>query len=159
MSTPAHTPTCDHCGYELAGLAPDERHPHLRICPECGQRTDIRRAPQPISQWRRFGFAILAGAATVIAMYFVGFGLMVSTSSSVFRDPRVSLVLIPALLSGVVSMSIIWRSRVAYLRWQSRPHARKSLILRFLFVDYLFFCLLNVLAVLCIGSGLAAVFR
>ncbi len=145
-STPASSPTCDHCGYDLRGIAPEDiAYPHIAKCPECGKRSDIRYLPPPHAPWWRFPLAVVAGTATLAASYFVLASYLWASQGRLSQQGSVVALLLslPIFIGGATSLAIVWRDRLGYLRW-SETHQNASVRGRWtLLVDYFAYCLVN----------------
>jgi hypothetical protein len=142
MSHAVQTPTCDHCGYDLAGIAAVDG---FALCPECGKRTDITRVPPPVSPWWRMPVAVLAGTATMTLGFVVLVSLIFGGYGKWRDNTGPAAMFVCVLLGGVVSMAIVWRDRVAFLQWEA-PSARiRPRTYWFLLIDCVFYCILNLL--------------
>ncbi len=61
-------PRCEHCAYDLAGIAVHGFH---ATCPECGQSSDVRHMPKPVFPWWHTPGAVLAGSSAYAATILV----------------------------------------------------------------------------------------
>lgn len=137
---------CDHCGYDLIGIAPDDAtSPQMLKCPECGKRSDIYRVPRSHALWWRFPLAVLAGAGVIFIVHTFGTlvfpGMTGRSSQGVDTFEIVSLLSI--LLGGVISTLITWRHFRVFQRWSAQQEGVGIRYLGPLLVEFVVFCLLD----------------
>lgn len=148
MSAPQHTPSlpCDHCGYDLTGISPDDvALPQMIRCPECGKPSDVTRLPRPSQSRRRFLLAVLAGASVILIINIFGPTLRahVAGRSSQGVDPFDVLALLSIALGGAISVWITWRYFLAFQRWSAQEEQASIRHLGPLLVEFFVFCVLD----------------
>jgi hypothetical protein len=119
----APAPRCKHCAYDLSGI---ETVNFMALCPECGQRSDILKIPEPTFPWWHTPAALLAGFGTY-ALIFAAYVFSHQFSNTMPEAIKfASGVGAPAIGAAVSILTLrrnyaaLWRHRYGRTRWPLR---------------------------------------